>query len=346
MLAAAVVLVLHLPVLATQQTHQKSEPILDKTVIEQTVEAVGTTVRKEYFDTRLAVAVDRKLQERLAAGSYSQAKTMDALASNLTRDLLELTNDKHLTVSVNHNDSLDSDNEKRVDADREITGRRSNFGLLRVEILAGNVGYLNLAAFYRPDEAREAISAAMRLLRHADALILDVRDHAGGSPDTAALFASYFFDEKRMPLFEIVPRSGEKLVYQSEPAELAERNGKRPMYVLTSRRTFSAGEGIAFILQERGRAEVIGETTAGAANPGRPYRVNDHFEVTIPNGKVRTAIRGTNWEGKGVVPDVNVAADEALRVAHSRALGRLLEQAKTGAWHDELKRQLDKLKTP
>jgi C-terminal processing protease CtpA/Prc len=226
-----------------------------------------------------------------------------------------------------------------------LTGRRSNFGVQRVEILAGNVGYLNLTAFYRPNEARDAIAAAMRSVQHADALILDVRNHAGGSPDTAALVASYFFVERRLPLFEIVPRSGEKRAYETESSDLPERNAARPLYVLTSARTFSAGEGIAFLLQERGRAEVVGKTTAGAANPGRPYRVNDYFEVTVPNGKVRTAVRGTNWEGTGVVPDVKVAAEIALRTAHSRALSRLIEQAKAGAWRDELQRHLDALKT-
>ena len=104
---------------------------------------------------------------------------------------------------------------------------------------------------------------------------------------------------------------------------LAERDGRRPVYVLTSARTFSAGEGFAFLLQERGRAEVIGERTPGAANPGRPYPVNALFEVTVPNGKVVSAVRRGNWEGIGVVPDIEVPAAEALRIAHARALERL-----------------------
>jgi C-terminal processing protease CtpA/Prc len=347
MLAATVVLFLQLALVPTQAFGREPESTLGRALIQQTVEATGAAIREEYFDAKFAATVDRKLQERLAAGNYSQLKSIDALAAELTNDLLELTKDKHLAVSVIQNASLDSGNtgnNGRANATREMTGRRSNFGVERVEILAGNVGYLNLTAFFRPDEAREAISAAMRLLRHADALILDVRDHGGGSPDTAALFASYFFDERRMPLFEIVPRSGEKRVYETESADLSERNGKRPMYVLTSRRTVSAGEGIAYLLQERGRAEMVGETTAGAANPGRPYPVNATFEVTVPNGKVRSAIRGSNWEGTGVKPDVKIAADEALRVAHRRALERLLRTTEKGSWRDVIERHLKTLK--
>jgi C-terminal processing protease CtpA/Prc len=117
------------------------------------------------------------------------------------------------------------------------------------------------------------------------------------------------------------------------------------VYVLTSARTFSAGEGFAFLLQERARAEVIGERTAGAANPGRPYRVNPWFEVTVPNGQVRSAVSGGNWEGRGVKPDLEVAAPDALVAAHSRALKRLIEGA-DGDWRVRLEQILQSLNAP
>jgi C-terminal processing protease CtpA/Prc len=210
----------------------------------------------------------------------------------------------------------------------------------RVEVLAGNVGYLNLTAFFRIEEARDAIAAAMQTLRHADALILDLRDNGGGNPDTVTLLASYCFAEQGLPLFEIVPRSGEARRYKTASDGVFERNETRSMYVLISPRTFSAGEGMAFLLQERGRAEIIGETTAGAANPGRPYPAGDHFEVTIPNGQVRTSIKGTNWEGDGVSPDVKVDAADALHVAHVRALRQLIEHTEPGEWRETLERHV------
>ena len=68
---------------------------------------------------------------------------------------------------------------------------------------------------------------------------------------------------------------------------------------------------------------MIGEQTAGGANPGRPYPINTHLSVTVPNGQVQMALSGTNWEGTGVTPDVSVEAVDALRVAHTRALEQL-----------------------
>src|SRR5258708_15641373 len=166
----------------------------------------------------------------------------------------------------------------------------------------------------------------------ADALILDLRGNGGGSPETVALVASYLFDTLELPLFEIVPRSADGgQTYRTEAGSLPDRDGRRPLYTLTSERTFSGGEGLAFILQERKRAEVVGETTAGAANPGRPYPLNARFAATVPNGKVQSAIRRANWEGTGVTPDVKTPATDALRVAQLRARRRLLECTAPGA---------------
>jgi C-terminal processing protease CtpA/Prc len=302
---------------------------------------VAAIVRREYVDAGAAARVDASLRRSLVEGRYAGLATAEALREALTHELFEITRDRHLAV-----DLVPEHAPRDGEESREAQGRRSNFGVRRVEILAGNVGYLDLGAFFRLGEARDVVSAAMQLLRNADALIIDLRSNAGGSPDTVALVASYLFDMPGLPLFEIVPPGGGGGRYATEAAVLAERNGRRPVYVLTAARTFSAGEGLAFILQERHRAEVIGERTAGAANPGRPYAVNAHFTVTVPNGRVRSAVSGGNWEGVGVTPDVAAPAADALRVAHARALRRLLEQVPTGPWREVLEQQRRALDMP
>ena len=206
--------------------------------------------------------------------------------------------------------------------------------------LPGNVGYFDLSSFFRPEEAGEAVTAAMRLLSNVDALILDMRANTGGSPGTVALLLSYLF-EPGMPLYDVVHREPfPSDHYGTESATLPERNVKRPVFVLTAKETFSAGEGLAFVLQERHRAEIVGEVTAGAANAGRAYRVNPRFSVTVPNGQVKSAIGGGSWEGAGVTPDVKTTASEALTVAHARALRGLIDRELPGAWRDALQRAL------
>lgn len=320
---------------------QQSTSRIDRAFVRETVESVASVVTREYFDVSVGARVDASLRQWLSEGRYANAETLESLAAMLTSDLLAATQDKHLAVSVVPAASVAPPPSQTSDASRELGARRSNFGIQRVEVLAGNVGYLNVTAFYRPEEARNAISNAMRFLQYTDALILDMRSNSGGSADTAALLASYLFATAKLPLFEIIPRSGQEgRWYATESPPLPGRNGTRLVYVLTAERTFSAGEGFAFILQERRRAEVIGERTAGAANPGRPYAVSAGLELTVPNGQVRAAVSGRNWEGVGVIPDVRVTASDALRVGHIRALRGLLQQAPSGLWHEALKRQI------
>jgi C-terminal processing protease CtpA/Prc len=85
--------------------------------------------------------------------------------------------------------------------------------------------------------------------------------------------------------------------------------------VLVSGETFSGGEGLAFDLQEAGRATVVGEPTRGGAHPRIGLAVHPQLELTLPIARSRGARSGGNWEGTGVQPDVRVPAAEALDAA-------------------------------
>ena len=287
---------------------------LDPAFVKATVESLGATISKEYFDPAVGRDVDAALRRSLADGRYAGAGDDQALASLITRDLYAATRDKHLVMQALRD----------VPAERERS--------------AGNVGYLEMTTFFRPEEAGDAIATAMRMLAHADALILDMRPNGGGSPDTVARLASYLL-EPGVPLWEIAHRPPDGPDHYATVI-VPTPDVTRPVYVLTSPATFSGGEGLAFILQERHRAEIVGEVTAGAANAGRPYRVNARFSVTIPNGQVKSAVGGGNWEGAGVTPDVKTSAADALTVAHGRALRRLIDRERPGPWRDALERAL------
>jgi C-terminal processing protease CtpA/Prc len=318
---------------------------VDQTIVQETVEALRRVLIQEYFDPAVAARVSNALQKHLAEGRFQKFPTVEALASALTDDLYAMTKDKHLRVSLAESVKSNTKGAAAVDdTPREVIARRANFGVRRIEILPGNVGYLQFTAFYRPDEAREVIASAMSTLRHTDALILDLRENGGGSTETVALVASYFYEAQGLPLFEVSPRPPAKVTkFMTEATPLPDRNERRPTYVLVSGSTWSGGEGLAFILQDRHRAQVIGETTAGAGNQARSHRLNARFEATIPNGSVRSAIRNQSWEGTGVVPDIPADLSKALRVAHVRALQKLLEITPSGTWHDALENLLGSL---
>src|SRR3989442_6604411 len=112
---------------------------------------------------------------------------------------------------------------------------------------------------------------------------------------------------------------------------------ERPVYVLTSRRTFSGAEEFAYNLQTQQRAVIVGDTTGGGAHPGGLQRVTDHFGLWVPTGRAINPITKTNWERMGVRPDVAVSSDQALRTAQLAALRGLRERATDS----ERRRQLD-----
>lgn len=62
--------------------------------------------------------------------------------------------------------------------------------------------------------------------------------------------------------------------------------------------------------------------------------------LMVSNGKLETAIAQSSCEGTGVEPDVAVPATDALRIAHTRALERLLTTFRSGPWYESLSRTI------
>jgi C-terminal processing protease CtpA/Prc len=208
--------------------------------------------------------------------------------------------------------------------DREqYYGPRLNFGFRRAEILADNIGYLDLTVFAPLDWAGESATATMTFLAHTDALIIDLRRNGGGHGEMVQWLASYLLGPEPRSLSGEYSREGDATTQRwSLPYVPGARFGaEKPVYVLTSRQTFSAAEGFAYDLQALKRATVVGERTAGGAHPYENVRLDTHFVLWLPVARSVNPLTGTNWQG-GVRPDVEVKADDALttalRLAHDR----------------------------
>ncbi|TDQ00976.1 hypothetical protein [Labedaea rhizosphaerae] len=70
--------------------------------------------------------------------------------------------------------------------------------------------------------------------------------------------------------------------------------------------------------------------TGGGANPCDSHRVSAHLEATIPIGRAINPISGTNWEGTGVQPHIEVPASEAFDAAYRPALRHVLDLGEDG----------------
>ena len=170
--------------------------------------------------------------------------------------------------------------------------------------------------------AREALASAMRKVADTRALIIDLRRHRGGSPDTVAFASSYLFGDTPVHLNSIYRRTDDSTAdFHTDPGVPGPRFGPdKPVFVLTGAPTFSAGEEFAYDLQTQKRATLIGETTGGGANPGAVHPLPLGLTIFVSNGRAINPVTGTNWEGVGVKPEIAVPVAEAFAVAYRKAL--------------------------
>jgi hypothetical protein len=299
----------------------------------QVVENTVAALHKYYVFPEVAEIMGEKLRTALTAGDYDDQATPAALCERLTTDLQAVSHDRHLKVRYSSEARpLDLPEEEDFAAQTALwmaEARSVNFGFYRVERLDGNVGYLDLRDFWDAEYpgAGETAVGAMNLLAHTDALIIDLRKNRGGAPTMVALLSSFLFKAEPVHLSSFHERESDTTTQSwTLPYVPGPRTPDKPVYLLTSNRTSSAGEEFVYNLKNLKRATIVGETTEGSANPGRDFPVSPHFQVFVPTGRPINPITATNWEGTGVEPDIQVPQADALNEAYRLALGEVIEK--------------------
>ncbi|MFI8344905.1 S41 family peptidase [Streptomyces sp. NPDC085639] len=280
------------------------------------IESALARIVAGYVFPEKAVVVDAAIRGRLASGAY-EGLDGPALCAAVTAQLQEVCPDKHLRLLwTDEPQSLDPVDEDGGEAAFLALLRAENQGIRRVERLEGNIGLIEIGRIASATEGASAIGAAMQLVAHSSALVLDLRGCLGGLPEGAALWCSYFFPDDQVHLNDIYDRTSDTTRQFWTTGHLSgPRYLDRPVHILTSGITFSGGEDVSYTLQAQGRAVVVGETTRGGAHPTARYPVSEHVLVTVPVARTINTVTGGNWEGTGVLPDVRVPAEQALETA-------------------------------
>lgn len=314
----------------------------------QVIDSVLTRLKRGYVYPTVVPRLGDSLRYYLNAGRYRSLNTGIAFAKALTTDLQRLTTDRHLSIDYTRSadltrkesDTAVRDTEKRQ---KKLFRKAVNHGIDQVDRLAGNVGLLTLRSFFTPEEAAAKITAAMTILADTDALLIDLRYNAGGHPSLVSYLASYFFPDSPVLLNTMYWRSpagnqptsvtdklkGDGLVEQFWTHNVpGPKYIDKPLYVLVSPITASGGEGFAYIMQTYKKGIVVGEATAGAANPGGSEQITPNFEMFIARGRSENPLTKANWEGAGIQPDVRINADVALTKAYVLALRTIEKQGK------------------
>ena len=114
----------------------------------------------------------------------------------------------------------------------------------------------------------------------------------------------------------------------TQPAVAGPRYTGRPLYLVTSARTFGGGEELTYNLRAQERATVVGETTGGGANQASALPVGGGFVALFATGRAINPVTRTNWDGAGVKPDLATPAAQALDAAYTQALRAILKSAR------------------
>jgi hypothetical protein len=293
---------------------------LDATARAKVIQRVASLLDGFYVFPETAKKMSADLRRRETRGEYRAMLYGIDFARKLTEDLREVSHDKHVEVRFAYVvQPVDAFTRRPEEESRRLAA--SNCGFEKAEHLPPNIGYLKFNFFADPEICAPTASAAMTFVADSDALIIDLRDNNGGTGGD--FIASYLFAE-RTHLNDVFWRAENTT---KEAWTLPYVPGKKfidkPVFVLTSKRTFSAAEDLSYALKNLKRATLIGETTGGGAHPVEFKRIDDHFSVIVPIGRSISPITKTDWEGTGVEPDVKVAAAEALDVAQKLAVEEL-----------------------
>lgn len=298
------------------------------------VEAVAACVSDRYVDAALGAQAADYLQRRLDGGSYDTVPYDSTLTPLLTADLQSVLPDLHLQVRWSEAERVASTTSDWDDpeflAGYWASEALDNHGFEKVERLRGNVGLLVVRNIDEPEGTADVVDAAFAFLARSSALIIDLRRTTGGAPTGVAYFLGHLLPPGT-PLIEVVNRAGEVVERTATPTDREPTLGPSvPVFALTSRRTVSGCEELAYDLRAAGRATLVGATTIGAANPVDSYAVDQHLVVRVPTAVVHHVTTGGNWEGAGIVPEVECAVDDALDVAHRLCVGAVRRRIAAG----------------
>ncbi|RZJ91015.1 MAG: hypothetical protein EOO20_06460, partial [Chryseobacterium sp.] len=183
-----------------------------------------------------------------------------------------------------------------------------------------NIGYIKWNLCIANENAFKEFKKVLDTLANCSSLIFDLSENPGGDGASSAFINQFIYQDKSYQTLLRKKCTREKNWHQSEVAFNYIDGPKlfyKPIYIIASKNTFSAAEYFVLTAKEMKRAIILGETTAGAGNPGTSQgyhspNTNTVFWLFIPNCQIITR-SGNSIEGVGVKPDVVLKSNDWLK---------------------------------
>lgn len=319
---------------------QQQKSLTDRAYARHILQKVDSLIDNAYVLAGEAPAFAREFRARCNAGVYDSLVHPKAFGERVTADLQTITRDRHVVLRAIEPSDVGETTESNLHHPVRYYRLRmsEHTGFTKLEWIDGKIGYLELRRFNHLSEAREMLGAAMTFLADANAVIIDLRENGGGSGD----YLSNYFLPHPTQLTGAYYRQGNELQESWTSRHLeGERMLDVPLFVLTSRKTFSAAESFAYDMHVRKRATLVGDTTKGGAHDVGYFKIDDQFELYLSVGRGINPVTQSNWEGIGVVPDVCVPAAQARDTAI--VLARRAAEQYGKRRDDHLKRAVERM---
>ena len=199
---------------------------------------------------------------------------------------------------------------------RDLSMQNQRRPAYEFEVLDGNVGLLTLHRF-QGDNLNEQFDSLYPALRQTDALLIDISVNRGGNSGFAAYVMSHFYDRpvetSRWKTIQYMPAYasyGDTLAWKDhggwvvDPVEEGKRYLK-PVALLISERTYSAGEDLASAFATSDRGSLIGRPTAGSTGNPIGFSLPGRGGLQVCTKRDYMA-DGREFVGYGIAPDVVV----------------------------------------
>ena len=190
-----------------------------------------------------------------------------------------------------------------------------------MELGGGTVGYIRLSGF--SDDGAKQLTTALKadVDKGIKKIILDLRGNPGGFVTAARDVASQFIADG--PVFWREDAQGNQTETDAEGGGVA-TDPSIKVVVLIDKGTASAAEIVAGALQDRGRAQLIGETSFGKGTVQEWYDLGDVGGVKLTVEKWLTPNK--RWIHKvGLTPDVPVTVPTDLPAGSDPVLDKALD---------------------
>jgi len=307
-------------------------PRLDAKTQAVIIDSVSNALNEVYVFPEVAKKMEKLVRKNFKKGNYKKITNLIEFTQQLTKDLQSVSKDRHLRVRALPPRESGETTKPSPEEERKQRLERlqyQNFGFRKIELLPGNIGYIDFRFFADATLGGATAIAAMNFLANADAIIFDLRQNGGGSPSMIQLMSSYLFEEPVHLNSFYIRKSNETNQFWTQSWVEGPKMVDVLVYVLTSSYTFSGAEEFTYNLKNMKRGTIIGETTGGGAHPVNGVVFEKlNVSMALPFGRAVNPITDTNWEGTGIEPDIKVPAKDALVVARIEALKKLKENEK------------------